>query len=294
MNHILERLHEFRSSHSQLQSVIVESLIHIISNQEAQMALIDDIKAKQAQTLTELQSDDSLISSLATALNSQTATIAALNTQLAAALANDDTASLQDVSNAMDTLVSEANSQNAALVSAVTANTTSPAGSAGNNSPTQTASPANASPVITSITPDTGTPGDIVTINGQNFVASESVTFGGVAVSAIDMNINGDGTQVQVKVPAGSGQTQVMVANSVGTSNSVPFAFGVSNATPAAPTNAPVDNSDPNIAASNGQNPNLAPADQQNSLSNTVPIGTGGTTADTTKDDGTDVQGTPA
>lgn len=296
---IADRLHGFRSSPSQLQSVIIDTLIHLVLNQEILMTILDDIKAKQAQALTELQSDDNLISSLTTALQTKDAAIADLNTKLQAALANNDTAALQEVSDAMDGLVSEADSQNSALVAAVQANTTPPTNSNG-DAPQHTgsATAANASPVITSITPDNGAPGDTVTINGQNFVASESVTFGGVAIAATDMDISADGTSITAKVPAGTGQAQVLVGNGVGTSNSVPFSFGASNANPNA---APATSGNPNLSpAAQASAPTSTPAStpqqsqQQDALSNTSPVGIGGETEVTKKDDGTEVQGTPA
>lgn len=265
---IADRLRGFRSSHSELQSVIVEALIHIITNQEAMMATLQDIETAAQADLAKAQSEQNALTAITGILQSQQAKIADLTTQLNAAIANGaDPATLQSISDELSQ-TNTALDANAAAEAAL-ANTTPPAGTTGTQSmPTGSATAANASPVITSITPDDGAPGDTVTINGQNFVASESVTFGGVAIAPTDMDISADGTSITAKVPAGSGQVQVLVGNGVGTSNSVPFSYGASNA-----------------------NPNLAP---QNTLSNTSPVGIGGTTANTTKDDGTEIQGTPS
>ncbi|WP_315075253.1 IPT/TIG domain-containing protein, partial [uncultured Clostridium sp.] len=76
-------------------------------------------------------------------------------------------------------------------------------------------------PVITSITPSSGLEagGDIVTIQGQNFVNGLKVTIGGKAATVSSFV---DTTQIKVKVPAGTvGKVDVIVTNPDGQSTTL-------------------------------------------------------------------------
>lgn len=203
------------------------------------MTLLDDIKAKQAQVLSELTTDDGLISSLTTALSSKDDQLAHLNTELQAAIATqnaagNDTAAFQPISDAMDGLVSESAAQNAALVAAVQANITPPAGT--NPAPTTTPAPVSTGPVITSISPTSSAAGDQIAITGTNLAGLEAVNFGNVAVDMTQIAVSADGTTATALVPPGTGSTTVTVATAAGTSNGVAFSYGASsgNLSPAA------------------------------------------------------------
>ncbi|MHB8897001.1 MAG: IPT/TIG domain-containing protein, partial [Candidatus Geothermincolia bacterium] len=86
-------------------------------------------------------------------------------------------------------------------------------------------------PVISSVTPATGAPGDDVTIAGAGFGSSSSgarlaggtasyVSFGGVQATDITSWSN---TQIKCKVPAGSTSSSLSVATAGGTSNGKSF-----------------------------------------------------------------------
>lgn len=236
---------EYWEQHEPLRHYLAEEFarlhIHIETQGRHIMSLLDDIKAKQAQTLTELAADDDLISSLTGALQSKDAAIADLNTKLAAAIANNDQAGLQEVSDAMDGLVSESTQQNAKLVAAVQANTTPPVVTPpGTVVPPVIVPPAPTNgPTIASISPTSGAAGDQITISGTNLGGAEAVNFGDVAVPPTAMAVSADGTTATATVPPGSGSAAVTVTTAAGVSNSVPFTYGASSGNlppPAAPT----------------------------------------------------------
>lgn len=173
------------------------------------MTVLDDIKAKQAQILTELTADDDLISSLTTALETKDTQLADLKTALDAANAQIaasgvDTTALTDISDTMGQLLSEADKQNAALVAATRANTpVDPnAPPADSGTPTPPAPPVPATgPVVASISPTSGAAGTQITITGSGLTGAEAVSIGGVSIPTTDMAVNSD-TEMTGVVPA--------------------------------------------------------------------------------------------
>src|SRR5439155_21536154 len=82
-------------------------------------------------------------------------------------------------------------------------------------------------PSISSIAPGQGPVGTSVTINGQNFGASQvsgsTVTFNGVAAGPATTWTN---TQIVVPVPSGASTGQIYVTTTAGTSNGAYFRVG--------------------------------------------------------------------
>ncbi|MFR9751962.1 IPT/TIG domain-containing protein [Nocardia sp. 004] len=85
-------------------------------------------------------------------------------------------------------------------------------------------------PTITAIFPTSGPPsgGNLVAITGTGFVGPTTVYFGGTATTFIQNNPS----QITALAPPGSGTVQVVVINSGGVSNGMPYTYG----TPALPT----------------------------------------------------------
>lgn len=77
---------------------------------------------------------------------------------------------------------------------------------------------------VDSVTPATGIPGDVVTIQGSNFGSEQgagTVRFGGVPAQEV---VSWSGTQVRVRVPVGAaGNAPVVVTGGAGPSNDVAF-----------------------------------------------------------------------
>ncbi len=71
-------------------------------------------------------------------------------------------------------------------------------------------------PVVSSVSPNTGKPGDLVIIGGSGFTGATGVTFGGVSATFTVLS----DTQVRATVPTGAvvGQVDIRVVNSAGTS----------------------------------------------------------------------------
>ncbi|MEU4862512.1 IPT/TIG domain-containing protein [Kitasatospora aureofaciens] len=78
-------------------------------------------------------------------------------------------------------------------------------------------------PVITSLTPTSGTAGTSVIISGSGFTGASSVHFG---TASATFTVLSDG-QIQATAPAGSGTVQVTVTTPAGTSNSAAFTYTV-------------------------------------------------------------------
>jgi hypothetical protein len=70
-------------------------------------------------------------------------------------------------------------------------------------------------PVVTSVSPGSGTAGTSTTITGLHFVGSTAVAFG--ATAATSFIVNSD-TQITAVAPAGSGTVDVTVTNPGGKS----------------------------------------------------------------------------
>lgn len=70
-------------------------------------------------------------------------------------------------------------------------------------------------PIVSGISPSSGTAGDTVTISGSYFTFATSVGFGNTSVA--QMSVDSD-TQITVTVPAGSGTVDVVVTTLVDTS----------------------------------------------------------------------------
>ena len=91
-------------------------------------------------------------------------------------------------------------------------------------------------PSITSISPTSGKPGDVITINGSKFGATQgtsSVKFGSTVASISTWS----DTKIQAKAPTGSGTVSVIVTTSAGTSNGVSFTYvALPNLTPYKPS----------------------------------------------------------
>lgn len=184
----------------------------IIHMETSEMALTDDIKAKEDALLAELNSDTDLISSISAAQAAQTAQIADLQTKLQAAIDNGaDSTALQAISDEMTAITQVADAQKTAL--AVVANTTPPAGTG-----TTPPAPPVAGPVITSIDPAVGpeSGNTSISISGTGFAAADSVTVGGVAATGIVVN---SPTSITASTPAGTGDVPVVVTDGAGNSN---------------------------------------------------------------------------
>ncbi|MGW2375376.1 IPT/TIG domain-containing protein, partial [Kitasatospora sp. NPDC001683] len=78
-------------------------------------------------------------------------------------------------------------------------------------------------PVITSLTPTSGTAGTSVVINGSGFTGTSSVHFGTASAA---FTVLSDG-QIQATAPAGTGTVQVTVTTPAGTSNGAAFTYTV-------------------------------------------------------------------
>ncbi|MEU1629359.1 IPT/TIG domain-containing protein [Streptomyces sp. NPDC020096] len=79
----------------------------------------------------------------------------------------------------------------------------------------------SAGPVITGLSPTSGTAGTSVIINGSGFTGALSVNFGTASASFMVLS----DSQIQATAPAGSGTVQVTVTTSLGTSNGVAFSY---------------------------------------------------------------------
>src|SRR5439155_26869859 len=92
--------------------------------------------------------------------------------------------------------------------------------------------PANP-PTLTTITPDQGSVGDVVTLSGQRFGSTAgSVSFAGVSAALLSWS----DSQIQVRVPAGASSGSVYVQASSGLSNGRGFTvLQATTAPPAAP-----------------------------------------------------------
>lgn len=77
-------------------------------------------------------------------------------------------------------------------------------------------------PVISGIAPLAGSPGEVVTIRGNNFVGLSSVTFDGVEATIVGTPTD---TEIQVLIPADIVQAYIYVTTAGGTIRS-PMAFG--------------------------------------------------------------------
>ncbi|WMJ75427.1 GEVED domain-containing protein [Cytophagaceae bacterium ABcell3] len=75
-------------------------------------------------------------------------------------------------------------------------------------------------PVITSISPEAGEPGTLVTLEGENFEAITSISFGG-AVTPV-FNVESD-SRITVEVPTGASTGPVIVTNPAGSGESSVF-----------------------------------------------------------------------
>ncbi len=78
-------------------------------------------------------------------------------------------------------------------------------------------------PIISSVSPSTGAPGNSVTITGKNFSGNTGiVTFNGVSATVSSWS----DTSITVSVPAGASSGNIVVANIGLSSNGVPFTVG--------------------------------------------------------------------
>lgn len=87
-------------------------------------------------------------------------------------------------------------------------------GNVKSSKPSQPSNAANV-PIITTLNPSTGQPGDTLVILGENFTDAVSVGFGDTSVPT--MSVDSD-TQISVTVPDGSGNVPVTVTTSAGSS----------------------------------------------------------------------------
>ncbi|MEQ1750034.1 MAG: choice-of-anchor D domain-containing protein, partial [Prosthecobacter sp.] len=95
------------------------------------------------------------------------------------------------------------------------------------------AAPSGSAPVITSIAPDPGTAGGIITINGSNFGITRTgnvVTLGGY--SCYVLTANGAGTQLTAEVPRFFLDGSYSAVVSANGQSSAPFAFSIGTAVP--------------------------------------------------------------
>lgn len=95
------------------------------------------------------------------------------------------------------------------------------------------AAPSGSAPVITSITPNPGTAGGTITINGSNFGITRTgnvVTLGGY--SCYVLTANGAGTQLTVEVPRFFVDGSYPAIVSANGQSSAPFAFSIGTAVP--------------------------------------------------------------
>ncbi len=84
--------------------------------------------------------------------------------------------------------------------------------------PSSAQAPAPAStntPVVSSLSPNSGASGDVIAVNGSGFTGATDVGFG--QINAADMTVNGD-TSLTVTVPNGSGTVDIIVITPSGQS----------------------------------------------------------------------------
>ena len=74
---------------------------------------------------------------------------------------------------------------------------------------------AYSTPVVWTITPQSGHAGNNVTIGGYNFNGVTAVQFGSTNTTGTDLLVDGSGKQITVKVPTGSGTVDVNVFNPI-------------------------------------------------------------------------------
>ncbi len=87
------------------------------------MANLSDLKAKADSILADVESETQVVTSVETLLTGQTAQLAELKAALDAAIANNDPAGLQAVSDALDVIATTNATNKAATIAAVLANT---------------------------------------------------------------------------------------------------------------------------------------------------------------------------
>lgn len=108
---------------TQLLEEILTRVTRLAAQREVDMATVADIQAKLDAIHTDVESETDIVTSVQTLLEGNTAMIAGLKTQLDAAIAGQDPAALQAVSDALDTIANTNTANKARLVAAVVANT---------------------------------------------------------------------------------------------------------------------------------------------------------------------------
>lgn len=189
----------------------IESLLRLVLRRESNlinegthiMTVLDDIQADQDATNAALTNETDVVTAVKTALDKQTAKIAELLSDLAAA--GVDAGRLDAVKAKGEAILATTNNLTTAL--AAIANTD------------KAAPPADPSePVITSISPASGAVagGDTVSISGGGFTGATDVSFGNVAGTGLTVNSD---TSISVTTPAGTaGDATVVVTTPVGIS----------------------------------------------------------------------------
>lgn len=192
----------------------VEALLRLVLRRESNlinegthiMSLLDDIEAAENATIEKLTTISNAQTAVKTALDAQTAKIAELTSDLAAA--GTDQGRLQAVLDKANAIL--ASTDNAATAEAALAGTPHDAPAPPVEEPSE--------PVITSISPTNGAVagGDTVSISGGGFTDATDVSFGGVA--GTNLTVNND-TSISVTTPAGTaGDATVVVTTPVGIS----------------------------------------------------------------------------
>lgn len=109
-----------------------------------------------------------------------------------------------------------------------TSTTTTSSTTSTTSTTTSTTTPAGSAPLITSITPASGTPGSVVTVHGRNFYSSNGVVLARFNGQPAPTDCPSQQT-CKVTVPHLSGSppsVAVTITTAAGTSNPEPFAYG--------------------------------------------------------------------
>lgn len=104
--------------------IAINVLIYLfIKQQNRIMGLLQDIQQKAATLLSKVTAQDTVIGSAVELLNGQTATLKDIKKQLDDALAANDPAALQAVSDTLDSTITTQETETQKLADAVVANT---------------------------------------------------------------------------------------------------------------------------------------------------------------------------
>lgn len=127
LNRILEAIEESRAemNHaiSGLDTKFSEQFLLIKTKIQTIMATLADIQAANQALLAAVAREDTVIGSAVTLINGFASTLSAIQAQLAAAIAANDPAALQAVSDSLTATATDVASQSSALAAAVAANT---------------------------------------------------------------------------------------------------------------------------------------------------------------------------